>query len=70
MLDLGEQHLGKGLFVKNTILFAFHRQADVYAATLRRRNFRIQAVSTEEDLSRISRVKLDCGSGAGDLKRK
>ncbi len=54
MLNLGEQHLRNGLFVKNAILFALHRQTDVYTTTLGRRDLCVQAVFTEEDLPRIS----------------
>ena len=70
ILDLGEQHLRNRLFTENAILLTLHRQVDVYTTTFCRHNLCFQAVFTEVDLPRISRIELNRWCGPGDLKRE
>ena len=64
------EHLGYRMLVEDALLLALHRQTDVDAAALRRRDLDGEGVLREVDLPHVRRVELDRRADAGDLDRE
>ena len=66
--DRRPEHLGDRVLVEHALLLTFHRQADIYATALGRRNLDAQTLLGEVNLTRICRIELNRGSFSSDLQ--